>query len=73
LRVVARAREEVKPPTEAPPVGLYTERQDTELALEQAAGRRALEKYAKRSETAAAAREKAKEDTTPVLSGFKIL
>ena len=45
---VARMREEAKPPAEVPPVPVYTARQDEELAAEQAAGRRALEKYARR-------------------------
>jgi hypothetical protein len=47
LRVM-QTREEAKPPVEAPPVPVYTERQDSELALEQEAGRRALAKYAQR-------------------------
>ena len=64
----ARARAQA----EVPPVPLTTLRQDKELELEQEAGRRALAKYAQRNQDAAAARkEKAKEDVTPVLSGFK--
>src|SRR5262245_450646 len=59
LRVM-RAQEEAKPLEPPPPVPVYTERQDTELAAEQAAGRRALAKYAQRE-------EKAKEGTP----GFK--
>jgi len=39
-------------------VPVYTARQDEELELEQAAGRRALAKYAQRSEAAAAARDR---------------
>jgi len=50
----ARARAQA----EVPPVPLTTERQDAELLAEQEAGRRALAKYAQRSEAAAAARER---------------
>jgi len=59
LRVM-QTREEAKPQVEVPPVPLSTERQDAELEAEQAAGRRALEKYARRNETAAAARDQEK-------------
>ena len=73
LRVM-QAREGAKPSELPPPVPLSTERQDEQLELEQAAGRRMLEKYAKRRDEIAAARdrnraeEKTGEDTTP---GFK--
>ena len=76
LRVM-QAREQAKPQAEVPPVPVYTERQDTELTAEQAAGRRALEKYARRNSEIAAARhrnraeEKVREDTTPGIPGFK--
>ena len=50
--------QETKPQADAPPVPVYTARQDEELELEQAAGRRALAKYAQRSEAAAAARDR---------------
>ena len=43
-----------------PPVPLTTERQDEELAAEQRRGREMLERYAKRNEVAAAARERMK-------------
>src|SRR5215831_10545258 len=49
---VMQTQEAAKPPAEVPPVPVYTERQDEQLAAEQAAGRRALEKYARRSEAA---------------------
>jgi hypothetical protein len=47
-----------QPQVEVPSVPVYTARQDEELELEQAAGRRALAKYAQRSEAAAAARDR---------------
>ena len=63
-------REETKPKADVPPVPVYTARQDEELELERAAGRRALAKYAQRNAPAAAdAGEKAKENTG--LPGFK--
>jgi len=66
---IAQAQE-AKPQAEVPPIPLSTQRQDEELALEQAAGRRALAKYAQRNKPAAAdAGEKAKENTG--LPGFK--
>jgi len=55
LYLLAQTREAAKPQPEVRPVPVYTERQDKELELEQAAGRRTLAKYAQRSE------EKAKE------------
>jgi len=64
---VMKMREESKPPAEVPPVPVYTQRQDEQLAAEQAAGRRALEKYAKRSEAARVSTEE--KDTVP---GFKV-
>jgi hypothetical protein len=57
--------QEAKPPAEVPPVPVYTARQDEELAAEQAAGRRALEKYAQRNKPA----EKPKENIE--LPGFQ--
>jgi len=52
-RRILRAQEEAKlqpqPQVKEPPVSLYTERQETELSLEQAAGKRALAKYAKKN------------------------
>jgi len=56
---------------------LNTQRQDEQFEAEQAAGRRALARYAQRNGDAAAARERIraeggnKEDTAPGLSGFK--
>jgi hypothetical protein len=61
-----KMQEATKPPAEVPPVPFSTARQDETLEAEQAAGRRALAKYARRSEAVAAT-----EDTTSALSGFK--
>jgi hypothetical protein len=56
-----------------PPVPLTTERQDEELAAEQRRGREMLERYAKRNEVAAAARERMKaEEKAEEIPGFKI-
>jgi hypothetical protein len=71
--------QETKPQADVPPVSYSTERQDRELELEQAAGRRALARHAQRSApvttTAAQDRtdagEKAKDNTG--LPGFKTL
>ena len=67
LRVM-QAREQAKPQPEVPPVPLSTQRQDETLEAEQAAGRRALKKYAKRSDEIAASVE---EQTKEALPGFK--
>jgi hypothetical protein len=68
--------QEAKPQAEVRPIALSTARQDEELALEQAAGRRALAKYAQRNRDAAAAREqiKAEEKATKTtgLPEFKV-
>jgi hypothetical protein len=61
--------QEAKPQPEVPPIPLSTQRQDEQLAAEQAAGRRALAKYAQRTQDQINAREKAKENTG--LPGFK--
>jgi hypothetical protein len=41
--------QQAKPPAEEPPIRLTSQRQDEQLAAEQEAGRRALEKYAKKN------------------------
>ena len=64
--------QETKPQADVPPLPVYTTRQNEELQLEQAAGRRALARYAQRNKPAATqinAREKAEENTG--LPGFK--
>jgi hypothetical protein len=72
---LAQAQEEKQAQVEAPPIALSTARQDAELEAEQAAGRRALARYAQRNKPAAAAQnqidaeEKPKEETG--LPGFK--
>src|SRR5215472_8028918 len=53
---IMKMREEAKPKPEVHPVPIYTERQREELELEQAAGRRALERQWKATELAQAAR-----------------
>jgi hypothetical protein len=71
--------QETKPQPEAP-VPVYTARQNQELELEQAAGRRALARYAQRNKPAATTAaqdqidggEKVKEEDTR-LPGFKTL
>ena len=60
--------QEAKPPADVPPIPLTTARQDAELEAEQAAGRRALARYAQRAQNQIDA-EKAKENTG--LPGFK--
>jgi hypothetical protein len=61
--------QQAKPQAETP-VPVYTARQNQELELEQAAGRRALARYAQRNAPAAVdAGEKTKENTG--LPGFK--
>ena len=70
---VQQAREQAKPQAEPPPTPFYTERQTTELELEQAAGRRQLERYAQRNRNAAAARERIRaEEEAKDIPGFKI-
>ena len=77
---IAQAQEEKLAQTEVPPIPLSTQRQDEELALEQAAGRRALARYAQRNKPAATtaaqdqidAEKKVKEEDTR-LPGFKTL
>jgi len=61
--------QEAKPPADVPPIPLTTARQDAELEAEQAAGRRALARYAQRAQDQINAREKPKENTG--LPGFK--
>ena len=61
--------QQTKPQPELPPVPLSTARQDAELEAEQAAGRRALARYAQRAQDQINAREKPKENTG--LPGFK--
>src|SRR5262245_264944 len=71
LRIL-RAQEQAKPPAvETPPTPVYTERQTTELELEQAAGRRALARHRNHFEARGRAEGRAKEDTTPAVPGFK--
>ena len=64
LRIM-RAREQGKPQPEPRPVPFTTPRQDEQALAEQEAGRRALEKYAKRSEAARVSTEE--KDTVPGL------
>jgi hypothetical protein len=65
--------QEAKPQADVPPVPIYTERQDTELAAEQAQGRRMLEKYAQRNRDAAAARGRIRaEEEAKEIPGFQI-
>jgi hypothetical protein len=65
--------QEAKPQADVPPVPIYTERQDTELAAEQAQGRRMLEKYAQRNRDAAAVRERGRgEEEAKEIPGFQI-
>ena len=56
-----------------PTAGASSERQDKELEAEQRRGREMLERYAKRNEVAAAARERMKaEEKAEEIPGFKI-
>jgi len=74
LRIL-QAQEGSRSQVEPRPVAVNTPRQDAELEAEQSRGRQMLERYAQKREGLAAARErneeKARQDATSALPGFK--